>query len=73
MLDSLNPAVRHLILAVVPVVLGVLGTDFVPLLQNVNPFAAGLAAVLLQQIALYLTKLTTQYGVGSDGEGDAGA
>jgi hypothetical protein len=40
MLDSLNPGIRHLILAVVPVILGVLSTDFVPQLQSVNPFVA---------------------------------
>jgi hypothetical protein len=73
MLDSLNPGIRHLILAVVPVILGVLSTDFVPQLQSVNPFVATVAAALVQQALLYFSTLTTQYGVGSRGEGDAGA
>lgn len=68
MLDSLSPAVRHLILAVVPVVLGVLSTDAVPVLEGVNPFVAGLVAVLLQQAVLYFSTLTTQYGTGSGDE-----
>lgn len=69
MLDSLNPGVRHLILAVAPVILGIISTDFIPQLQSVNPLVATLAAVVLQQAVLYFTKLTTQYGVGSSDEG----
>lgn len=69
MLDSLNPGVRHLVLAVVPVILGIVSTDFVPQLQSVNPFVATLAAALIQQALLYFTTLTTQYGIGSSDEG----
>jgi hypothetical protein len=43
-------------------------------LQAVNPFVATVAAaVTLQQALLYFSTLTTQYGVGSQGEGDARA
>lgn len=65
-LDALNPGVRHLILALVPVILGVVSTDFVPQLQSVNPFVATLAAALVQQVILYFSTLTTQYGVGAE-------
>lgn len=66
MLDRLSPLARHFILLVAPVLVGFASTDLVPLLKDTNPLAATLVAGVLTQLALLLTKLTTQYGVGSD-------
>lgn len=66
MLDKLSPLVRHFILLVTPVILGFASTDLLPILQNVNPIAASFAAAILAQAVLVFSKLTTQYGSGSD-------
>lgn len=66
MLDRLSPLVRHFILLVGPAVVAFAATDLVPLLKDVNPIAATLAAGVLTQLGLLLTKATTQYGVGAD-------
>lgn len=67
MLDKLSPLVRDFLFLVGPALVAFAGTELVPLLQGVNPIAATLAAGVLSQLALILTKLTTQYGKGSPG------
>lgn len=66
MLDSLSPLTRHFVLLVAPVVLGFISTDLVPVLQGVNPLAATLLGAVVTQLLLLFSKLTTQYGTGSD-------
>lgn len=70
MLDGLSPAVRHLVLMLLPVVLGWAGTDLVPALHGVNPVVGSLAGVLVTAGVAWLTPFTTQYGVGSNTQGD---
>lgn len=65
MLDGLNPAVRHLVLMVLPILLGWAATDLVPALQGANPVVGAVAGVLLSALLAWLTPLTRQYGVGS--------
>jgi hypothetical protein len=51
MLDNLSPLARHFILLVGPAILAFAGTDLVPLLKDVNPLAATLAAAVVSQLS----------------------
>ena len=53
-LDRLPAPARHLLLAVLPVVLAWVGTDVVPALEG-RPGLAGVLAVTLQAVALWVT------------------
>ena len=64
MLDRLPTPVRHLLLALAPVVLGWLLSDVVPALNDRWPAAAALWLVV-QQILMWALPLTRQYGVGA--------
>lgn len=60
-LDKLPAPIRHLLIAVVPLLLAWIGTDVVPALHD-RPALAGALAVLVQLATLYATPLTRQYG-----------
>ena len=64
-LDRLPASARHLLLALLPVLLTWLGTDVVPALQG-RPGVAGVLAVALQAVLLWGTTATRQYGAGQD-------
>lgn len=63
---------QHLVLALVPVLLGWVGSDLVPYFEGKNPTVAYLVGVLLTIGTTWLTKLTTDYGRGAvDGAHEA--
>ena len=64
LLDRLHPAARHLLLAVLPVVLAWASADLIPFLQGEFPAWAAIW-VTVQQALLWATPLTRQYGAGA--------
>lgn len=63
-LDRLPASVRHLLLAVLPILVSWLGTDVVPRLQGHGTLLA-VATLALQVAGLWGTPVTRQYGAGS--------
>jgi uncharacterized membrane protein len=76
MLDSLSPFWRHAallaVMGVITALAGIVTNVVAPQLQAEFPAFGPVIGVLVTLFASYVTKLQTQYGVGSDGEGDAG-
>ena len=70
-LDRLPAGARHLLLAVLPLVLTWIGTDVVPAFDG-RPVLAGALAVLVQVVTLWATAATRQYGAGSAPTADEG-
>lgn len=66
-LDRLPAGARHLLLAVLPLVLTWIGTDVVPALHD-RPVLAGVLAVVVQAVTLWTTPATRAYGAGQDDE-----
>ena len=64
MLDRLPAPVRHFALMLAAALVA-WGIDSVNSL-GLSPLQAGIAGVILTQIAAYLTPLTKQYGIGSN-------
>lgn len=64
MLDRLPAPVRHFTLMLAAALVG-WGIESVNTL-GLSPLQAGIAGVILAQIAAYITPLTKQYGVGSN-------
>jgi hypothetical protein len=63
MLDLLPAQLRHLVLALLPVLAGWAAADGIPWLRDRFP-AAALLWTALQTLILYFTPVTKQYGVG---------
>jgi len=63
MLDSLPAWLRHLIIAVAPVVLAAAANQWLPWFQE-HYGASLIGGVLVTMASLVLTALTRQYGVG---------
>jgi hypothetical protein len=57
---------QHLVLALVPVLLGWAGSDLVPYFEGKNPTVAYLVGVVLTIATAWATKLTTDYGRGAE-------
>lgn len=70
-LDKLPIQGQHLVIAILPVLLGWAGSDLVPYFQDKNPTVAYLVGVLLTIATAWATKVTTAYGRGSDGAHEA--
>lgn len=66
-LDKLPIQVQHLLLVLVPVLLGWAGSDLVPWVKDQSPTVAYLLATVLTLATTWFTKITTEYGRGSDG------
>lgn len=66
MLDKLPAEVRHFILMLISALVA-WGIESIPSF-DLSPAVAGLAGVVLTQIAAFLTPLTRQYGVGYTGD-----
>jgi len=62
MLDKLSPEFRHIIIASMGAILGVIA-ESIPSL-NLNPVLAALAGSAVTSATLYYSKLTKQYGKG---------
>jgi hypothetical protein len=64
MLDKLPAWARHLVFAVVPILLAWLASDIVPQFEG-KPGVVGLVGVVLTMAIAFLTPVTQQYGVGA--------
>lgn len=62
--DRLWPVFRHLLLLLLPVVLGWISADVLPVLRDQFPQWALIWAAVTQ-LVLYVTPLTRQYGAGA--------
>jgi len=62
MLDKLSPEFRHIIIASMGAILGVIA-ESIPSL-NLNPVLAAVTGSIVTSATLYYSKLTKQYGKG---------
>ena len=67
MIDRIPAPILHLLLPLLAVVLGWLASDALPWLNGKWP-AYSLIWIAVQTVALALTPLTRQYGVGARGD-----
>lgn len=72
-LDKLPPFIRHLVIAVLPVLLAWVASDVIPTLQGKEGLAGLLAVVLGAALAVLTPWVTTQYGVGAGGTVNTGS